>query len=463
MGRNPIIRNAILQLLSLHQDRKLRFKKIQEGTAELLKRKSINPKSITKALLWLLEKGYVEKTLNEKGQIVYGLTKKYFEKQLKDMLNRLIEKQRNSDLFYRLNDEKDPPTVFFTKIPKEQGSIIYFDPYLINWSDPSDIIARRMTEAMNEWEKPEYAKKGVKEGVTRLLAYAYWCGVQRMIRSYGFKPLPKVIDERRKFAKGCLERFGKVDPQRAKVERAIIQILDLTEELISKPNLKEFLDLLSKKTIEVKKLQRQILNIEHHFMSAGEKIWDYFLNLHMVILTGLELTNVKIGNKFFKHHSEVWNAFIRYLMSDTNKFSEVHGSLEDNLAKLNIYGKDFIRYLEELPRKSQILITYVWGFDDISKISEETFLPDFESWFSALKQGNLDDHTWLFEEQTKLELIKAIRRVKRRRNPDPIKIDFVNWTLKDLYEYHPRGKELKFWEDLLNELEKRKHAEMSFM
>lgn len=49
--------------------------------------------------------------------------------------------------------------------------------------------------------------------------------------------------------------------------------------------------------------------------------------------------------------------------------------------------------------------------------------------------------------------------MKRGRKPKPWKIDKEFWTLRDLYELHPKGKNPEFWREILNTLRTRKGEE----
>lgn len=77
----------------------------------------------------------------------------------------------------------------------------------------------------------------------------------------------------------------------------------------------------------------------------------------------------------------------------------------------------------------------------------------------ALKDGNLSHRIWLFEEETIKDVERAFRAVKRGRKPKPWKIDKGFWTLRDLYELHPRGKNPEFWREILTALRTRRGEE----
>jgi hypothetical protein len=83
-------------------------------------------------------------------------------------------------------------------------------------------------------------------------------------------------------------------------------------------------------------------------------------------------------------------------------------------------------------------------------------LPEFEEWYKALKLGNLSHRVWLFEDETIRDVERAYRRVRRNSAPEPWRIDKEPWTLKDLFDLHPKGKDPEFWHMLVNTLKAQK-------
>lgn len=49
------------------------------------------------------------------------------------------------------------------------------------------------------------------------------------------------------------------------------------------------------------------------------------------------------------------------------------------------------------------------------------------------------------------DIEKAYRMIRKGKPPEYDVIDMSHpvWTLRDIFEYHPQGKDLKFWEDML--------------
>lgn len=465
MGRNPIIRNAVIQVLK--KTGSARFSEILKEVKKQLKREKLRNKPLVSALTFLIQNGLVEKKINGSGQIVYTLTKTYFEKQLQNILKKLLEEMDDMDFYYKLADEETPTFAFYRKwapknyplkleggIPCGIGLTLMYNPlFYANWATPAKVIVERMKMTLQDYNNE------VVEGISNLLAYAYWIGVQDCIASFGHRPIQKVIEELKNFSKQILEKaekMGETNSRRVRVEKLLIQILVLTEELISKNNLKDFFDFLFKKTLVIKQLQTEMLNT-YRLPGGGEYIWDLFINYHEMVIRGLERAKINVENGYLLGCSDIWNKFIKYfLYPPKDEWGNIKGSVEENITKLEEYADEYLKYLVTLPEKSKMIITYVWGYPEILETSKKAFLPRFEEWYLALKKGFLDHRGWLFSEEARSIIINTAKKVKRGIPPDPIKIDPPeSWTLKDLYDFHPRGKDPAFWEDFLHEIEKR--------
>jgi len=456
MGRAPIIRNTIISILRNSKE-PLRFIEIRHKAEEILKRK-VHDKSIAENLSRLIREGIVEKVF--KGTYVaYRLTSDYFAAQIKSTVQSIIRNTKEP-LYVDLKHNSFLPYIAYIQRLKKMPvnkEIVFFWPESgsINWDEPKTVIALRMLETVNEMDDE------VKEGITTLLARAYWCGTRVMIKRYGISPLLEVISESKDFAIQCLRKAIKEwkDEKRAEAERAIISILDITRGLVTKPNLKEFLLYLFENAPKVKMLQREIIKNVGRLMGAGEKIFDSFLDFHEVVLNGLHAAGIpskrsSLWERHFYNYSNVWSNFIQQLLLlSIDKLDEIKGELEEEIHKIRALS-NFFDYIRQLPFQSKVVITYLWGYPEIILSSEKSFLPWFENWFQALKQGNLDHRIWIFKNIEKVR--RAYRAVRRNREPLPDLIDLEPWTLRDLYSYHPRGKDSDFWEELLNELTKRK-------
>jgi hypothetical protein len=460
MGRAPIIRRIVLSVLR-NSKNPLRFSEIKADINKALNRE-VNDKSIVENLTYLVQEGLAEKFVKH-NHIVYSLTKSYFSAQAKAMLDTLIEGSKTFD-FYSGFEDQSPPYIAFvqkTQNPEIEKRIVYFAPEFLDWEEPISIIASRMLETINEMPVV------VQEDIVRFFAYAYWCGVQEGIREYGFnETLPSAIKRCRDFALNTLLKAEEEwkDNRRVNAEKALIEILDLCDELISKSNLLDFLSFLREKTKTVKSLQGVILENVGRYLQGGERIWDGFLEFHELVLSGLnrsgltpsgrKLGSSKYNERHFYGYSKVWDELIgRVLEPGENKwFNEVKGNSEENVQKVKACAECW-EVIKELPFQSKVLITYAWGYPEVFLISDKSFLPWFEEWLEALKQGNLDHRSWIFDRIDKVA--KAYRSVKSGKQPADDVIDLEHWTLRDVYLHHPKGKDADFWGEFLSLLNQR--------
>jgi DNA-binding HxlR family transcriptional regulator len=460
MGRTPVIRRLVLNAL---RDSKnlLRFSEIREEIGKALSKK-VNDKSIAENLTYLVKEGLAEK-LVKSNHVVYRLTSNYFSTQAQDTLNVIFDQSKNFDFHYDFEGDNPPFMSYIqkTKYPYLQKETICFAPEIQDWAEPVGIIASRMLESLNE------LPVDTQESITRFFAFAYWVGVQRRIAQYTFgETLPETIKRCKDFAVKVLRRAEEEwkDTRRAKAEKALLDILELTNELATKDNLLDFLVFLKNKTSEVKNLQSIILENTGHYMQGGEKIWDCFLNFHDIVISALNLCDLIPNGRHIAHterhffgYSTIWDEVIgRIIEPDLNEwFANIKGGIPDSIkaVKSNV---GCLEEIKKLPFESKVLITYVWGYPDIFLIADKSFLPAFEEWLAALKQGNLDHRAWIFDRVDKVA--KAYRRVKSGKEPANDIIDLEHWTLRDIYIHHPRGKDTDFWEELLKLLELRKGA-----
>ncbi|MHA1834859.1 MAG: hypothetical protein ACTSV7_12840, partial [Candidatus Baldrarchaeia archaeon] len=342
MGRPPVIRQVIISILR-NSEFPLRFSEIKQKVEELLNKK-VHDKSIAENLSRLIQNGIVEKVI-EGTHVAYRLTNNYFAAQIKSTVHSIISKI-SDPMYADLEDESYLPYLAFiqkTKKPELNKGTIFFWPEsgMVEWDDPKAVIVLRMLETVNELDTE------VKEGIVTFLARAYWCGTRTMIKKYGIAPLSEVISKNKDFASQCLKRATEEwkDVKRAKAEKAILSILNITSELITKPNLKEFLLFLWENSFKVKMLQREVLHNIGHYMSAGEKIFDRFLDFHKVVCSGLYaagLTPVgrrrgsyRFKERHFYSYSNIWSDFIQQLLwLFIDRFRNINGEMEEEIPKI---------------------------------------------------------------------------------------------------------------------------------
>jgi len=217
---------------------------------------------------------------------------------------------------------------------------------------------------------------------------------------------------------------------------------------------------------EISKLQKQLLALTYENLKAGEKIYDRFLDFHGCTLIGLQAAGLvpKTGElmfrfpryRYFLNYSDLWNHFIFSIFNRFNfddEFERINENMKQTLVKIKKHEEHLLS-LMALPFRSKMVLVYLWGYPEIFHVSNKAFLPMFAEWFSALKAGYLDQRSWIFNEKSIIALINALKAVRRDKAPPDGIIDLVPWTIKDLYEYHHRGKDVDFWEELLRELKR---------
>jgi hypothetical protein len=469
MGRKPIIREAILNVLK-KSNRSLRFKEIREGVTKELNRKdnAVGDQNISYNLTKLIEAGEVEQTSVE-GKNAYSLSNSFYKVKNKVLIKSLVDKANLEDFLPRLEDETNPPlTAYFenfdnlTQSVKEK-KVQYFSSGLNNWSDPLDLINRRMLESYTDLEEEE------RRGIAGLLGHAYWYGVQSLINNFGLGPLRDVLSRNKDFAFQCIEKAEKEwkDPKRVKAEKTIIQILDIVGEILLKNNLCELFLFYGKQNLEIKKLQGQLLALNGESMAAGERIYDSFQDFHSCVLVGLEAAGfiprsikkeyLPKQYRYLINYSDVWDQIISSIIfqfSTKQDLQKINGNLSQTLENIKNSEKYLYPFMD-LPFRSKMFVVYAWGYPEVFDVSNRDFLPLFAEWFSALKEGHLDHRSWIFNKNSVETVINTLKEVKKGRVPPDGKIDIESWSVSDLYNFHPRGKDESFWRELLVEIDAR--------
>ncbi len=467
MGRRPIIRDSILSVLRKSK-MPLRFTEIREGVALELGRKveKVGDQNISNNLSILVKAGQVEvKNIGSKN--VYSPSNSFYKTKNKLMLKTILD-EANLDEFYPVLEESSPPlAAYFEDLekltnPLRNKIVQHFSPELNNWSEPIDLIRRRMMESFTDLTNED------KQGIAKLLSYAYWYGVKQYTKEYGIHPLDKTLDRCQSFAQTCIQNATeRKDFHRVEAEYKIIEILGITKKFLSIKNLKELLLFIESNSMQVKKLQNEMLQLTGEYMSAGETIFDSFKQFHYCTLVGLaaaKLVPEKLGRqylppklRYLMSYSEVWDEVISSIIREFNEVESLEqvGGDEREVLKRIAGNKRFLLPLIDLPSRSRMFIFYVWGYKEIFEVSDREFLPNFEEWIQALKDGNLDHRSWIFDEKSVNTLISTYKDVRRGKIPENGIVDIEHWTISNLYSFHPRGKEPDFWRELLVEVNKR--------
>lgn len=204
LGRRPIIREAIIKVLK-SVDHPIGFGQIRSGVAKLLIREleQVAPTNIDSNLKLLVKNGQVEK-ITVKDDFAYTLSNSFYKTKNKTMIKSIIDSADLKDFIPLLEKNPPPLTAYFKNLeslidPKRKKTVKHFSMGLSNWSNPLDLINRRMLDAFTDLEVDE------RKGIKNLLAHAYWYGVQSLIKDFGLGPLNEVLSNNRDFALKCIE------------------------------------------------------------------------------------------------------------------------------------------------------------------------------------------------------------------------------------------------------------------
>jgi len=133
--------------------------------------------------------------------------------------------------------------------------------------------------------------------------------------------------------------------------------------------------------------------------------------------------------------------------------------------------KSFFKWLMNLKAVGIITISA----EHFASLMGRIAVNDFESWFRDLKTGILDHRIWIFGRspdappglKSGREILKTLIKHPEWLQPqdglDPHREEIFSekldiqelWTLGDIVAYHPRGKEIEFYQEILREIEKR--------
>jgi len=447
MGRRRCISEHILNILT--GGNTLCFTEIKTKLEERLGRKVTN-RGLAENLAYLMNQKLIEKVVDN-GRLKYRLTKDLYRMRIKASLHNLIDS--NPLAFYAFYDAENSPYVILTNTK---------DEYTPNSGNPEDIFAQRMFDELEKYPKD------VKDKVRSLVVWAYWTGVQETKKIWETDGLLELAE------KNCvseMEHYKKLYEETgdSKINRvfkaceALFEIIGLTKELVAKDNLKEFFDFANENLTRVKMLKVKVW--EQHIGLAGEGFFENLMNYHEMVLRGLSEANVLPNDETLFMHGEAWNGFFSFFYPvsiggdigfDDFDFSNVKGDLNHGLKMIQLY-KDAVKILCELPYKSRALVVHLWGFPEVTMLAKESVIESFQEWLNALKGG------WLYPSDVKRarELFKkAYKAVARGREPSGEFVcisTFPPFSWRDVYLYHPRGKQRSFWDEISSLLSSYKH------
>ena len=460
MARDPIIKKAISKALETAKGG-LTFSELSKKVKEILGR-AVYDSVLDSAIKSLVKDKSIEKKFIQ-DNITYSLSRQSHKQTVKDFLIDLTESFNLEELIanFALDKTSLPCVVSMSPLPMDEYEICEKSNYKfsvsVDWSNPSQAISSIIS---NDYL---LLPKDIQEGIANLILWSYWVSLQEKMVSFTFKeitlpPHIKNLQRCKTYAKENLKSAKEEgDSQRVRTEKAIIDILSITLQLLKKQNLSEFLFYAHQKIDFVKKRENIILSTHGHFMASGERTFNNLIfEKSDSMFEGLQNIGDKVGvtqqiRSVFKENNlsldtRVWNNFIDFLLElYPNDFvNNFNGSFDEAIEK----GKRYAKYSNDLIslfEKRQMAAIYLWNIP-VKMESEKYFkLPEFDEWYKALESGNLSHRIWLFEEGTIRDVESAYRCVRRNKAPKPWRIDKEPWTLKDIFDLHPKGKDQEFW------------------
>jgi len=172
---------------------------------------------------------------------------------------------------------------------------------------------------------------------------------------------------------------------------------------------------------------------------------------------------------------------ISLVNQDVERVKKIYSSIdkfprEDELEKISTILRQYFEWLRGL--EATIVIPISAKF--LTSIPGRVTLNKFEAWLRALREGRLDHRLRFFMKGAQL-LEKLIAQLKRLE-PQELKATPLevleqthpelwqtlmepidpqeDWILEDLFEYHPRGREIRFYEELLEEIRLRSETNL---
>ncbi len=467
MGRPPVLRKAILQVLRKAEKglglRELTLRVRKELTRE------VRESSVSNTLRPLTEKKEVVRDFAG-SMPVYTLAGQLHVESLVDTVSALVKREVSGNVSKLIDNglitHSVPYTVFLVPPQDEDDIIGRADVFrTVRWNSPADGIASLLLNDFHCLEPEE------RQGITRLLEWAYWCGTreysERFLPRIDPRPLKSRLQELKRFIVKEVEAARtNGDKNKERGEHAILQILELTEKLVGKQTLADFLTEASANKYRIEELQTAVLDAFDTYTSAGEQIFDDLVNdVYAMIMSGLQaaglwdsISDSLPGHMLAAH--DVWISFVSSIiwedLEDGADLKNVRGNRITSRQKVRLHARH-IDTLVRLMRARQVAALYLWGFPEVDVAAEKDYkLGDFDDWLKALENGQLDHRVWLFEERTFRLLRVALKAVREGGSPPPLRIDKEPWNLADLYKGYHRGCEVEFWEKLRDTLWERK-------
>lgn len=242
--------------------------------------------------------------------------------------------------------------------------------YSVSWDSPGEGIASTL---FNDYLS---LPGDVREGIGRLVLWAFWTGIREKIEVFLSSVMPgetmiEVIRKNKLFLeKEVLPKARSTnDASYVHSEEALLEILGLIEQSIKKTSLVEFFDFTVSIKGRFEDLMRTVLKHHGNYPASGELLFSELTEkFGERMFDGLIAAGEreKVQNLLPRHVLEsldVWNGFVRRMLStyvDDPLFHEIRGPFEiskDNLLR----NLEFLPSLADLMKRRKIAITYLWA------------------------------------------------------------------------------------------------------
>jgi len=457
LGRKPSLRRWILVVLEETTRRREYpvFTVLKVKVAEKIHEETGRTEKVYDGTLWanlkvLIKKGDVEKVRLSKGE-GYKTTMQFRSDEAKRLIVSVLQyphgKKEEELNYLNLEEASAPVVAFCTRTSAKENELQTFVyPSLLDWGNVNEVIASRMLGVFSNLQTSEW------RGAAKLLAHAYWCGVKNELEDMYSE---KELGDLKSYVVCCIENAKRDNDQPGvEIEEAVLSLLEITTELTRSKNLKDFLDTLYHKKLDVEKLRSKIDEGHHE-----KAIFHRFFEFHSLITSGLEVADEKLESedlqsRYLSSFSGIWDHFTQMVFQEflsTDDLGLIQDDLTGAIKNVRAY-RNYLKPLSELPSKSRMSITYLWGYSEIFKIADEEFLSRFEQWEKEIENGVSIDQYWMLP-RIEERLIRAVKAVKRHKSPPPLNLDVrSSFTTKDLYNNHHEGKTVEFWEALLTKV-----------
>lgn len=374
MGRKPSLRRWILAVLEETTKRREYpgFKALKAKVGEKIQKETGRTEKVYDGTLWenlkaLMKEEKIEKVHQSEGE-GYKTTMQFRSDEAKRLIVSVLQdEKKEEELNYLDLEEASAPVVAFcsraSANENELQTFVY--PSLLDWGNVNEVIASRMLEVFSHLPISE------QRGAAKLLAHAYWCGVKHESKDVYSE---KDLDDFKSYVVRCIENAKRDNDQpRVEIEEAVLSLLEITTELTRSKNLKDFLETLYRKKLDVEKLCSKI--DEGHPEKA---IFQHFLEFHSLITSGLWVAGLLVDeelepkgpqSRYLSSFSGSWDHFTKIVFQEFLSMDDL-GLIQDDLTgtikNVRAY-RNYLKNLSELPSKSRMSITYLWGYSESSR------------------------------------------------------------------------------------------------